>query len=164
MLQPGVDAGSSPAIRTCVDQAARVAAHRGASEIDAGDLLIAVVQSGGDAVAALRELGAEPATIIESTWHRLPHLTARQPPIGASEPGPGVTARVVLDDADAEARLLSHSPPAPVHLLLALAYRTAGAAFDTLTEAGITLVDRRLFAQRQARATAQPATAGAPVR
>ena len=165
MIPTGAEAGASPAIRSCIDQAARIAADRGASAIDPGDLLIAVVQSGGEAATALRELGAEPATVIESAWHRLPHLRSGSPPPGTSAPPPGAGAAAVLDDAAAEARLLSHQAPARIHLLLALAYRTAGSAFDTLSEAGITLVDLRLFAQRSARSGEQPGppAAGASV-
>lgn len=151
MLQPDVGADFSPGLRACVDQARRVAGHRGATEVTPADLLIAVVQSGGEIATALRELGAQPEAVIQSTWSRLPQLPpAQQPPVT------GEAAQRVLEDTSSEARLLSQHPPVRLHLLAALAYRTSGAAYETLEEAGVTLVDVRLFAQRLAREAATP--------
>ncbi|MBO0707876.1 MAG: hypothetical protein J2P44_05875, partial [Candidatus Dormibacteraeota bacterium] len=156
MLQPDVGADFSPGLRACVDQARRVAGHRGAPEVTPADLLIAVVQSGGEIATALRELGAQPEAVIQSAWSRL----AQMPP-AAQPPVIGEAAQRVLEDTSAEARLLSQHPPVRLHLLAALAYRTSGAAYETLEEAHVTLVDLRLFAQRLAREAAGP-RGGAP--
>ncbi len=146
MLEPDLGADFSAGLRACIDQARRVAGHRGAAEVTPGDLLVAVVQSGGEIATALRELGAQPEAVVQSAWSRLPQLPpAAQPPV-IGEP-----AQRVLEDTSSEARLLSQQPPVRLHLLAALAYRTSGVAFQTLEGAGVTLVDLRLFAQRHAR-------------
>ncbi len=160
MLQPDLGADFSAGLRACVDQARRVAGHRGAPEVTPADLLVAVVQSGGEIATALREVGAQPEAVVQSAWSRLPQLPpAAQPPVV------GGAAQRVLEDTSSEARLLSQQPPVRLHLLCALAYRTSGAAFETLEQAGVTLVDLRMFAQRLAREGAAPRgqAAGAPV-
>ncbi len=161
MLQPDLGADFSAGLRACIDQARRVAGHRGAAEVTPGDLLVAVVQSGGEVATALRELGAQPEAVVQSAWSRLPQL-----PPAAQPPAIGEAGQRVLEDTSAEARLLSQQPPVRLHLLAALAYRTSGVAYETLEQAGITLVDLRLFAQRLARegaAAVTPAGAGAGV-
>ena len=154
MLQPDLGADFSAGLRACVDQARRVAGHRGATEVTPADLLVAVVQSGGEIATALRELGARPESLIQAAWSRLP----QQPP-ASQPPAIGEAAQRVLEDTSSEARLLSQQPPVRLHLLCALAYRTAGAAYETLEEAGVTLVDLRLYAQRLAREAAPRAEA-----
>ncbi|MBO0702784.1 MAG: hypothetical protein J2P38_07620, partial [Candidatus Dormibacteraeota bacterium] len=149
MLQPDLGADFSAGLRACVDQARRVAGHRGAPEVTPADLLIAVVQSGGEIATALRELGAQPDSVVQAAWSRLP-----QRPPAAQPPMIGEAAQRVLEDTSSEARLLSQQPPDRLHLLAALAYRTSGAAYEILEGAGITLVDVRLFAQRLARQAA----------
>lgn len=155
MLQPDLGADFSAGLRACVDQARRVAGHRGAAEVTPADLLIAVVQSGGEVATALHEAGAQPEAVIQSAWSRVPQLEpADKPPVI------GEAAQRVLEDTSSEARLLSQHPPVRLHLLSALAYRTSGAAYETLNEAGVNLVDLRLFAQRLARETASRAVSG----
>lgn len=156
MLQPDVGADFSAGLRACIDQARRVAGHRGSSEVTPGDLLVAVVQSGGEIAAALREMRAQPDAIVQSAWSRLPHL-----PPGPHPPVIGEAAQRVLQDTASESRLLSQHPPVRLHLLAALAYRTSGIAYQTLEEAGVTLVDVRMFAQRLAREAAGPGAVGA---
>ena len=151
MLRPGLTDDLSGAAQSCLQAATHLAAQREAGTVEPADLLVAVLQAGGPPAAAVQELGTSPAALIEATGHAV----AGAP---RTEAAPPAALQEVLVDAAREATVLGHRQTEPIHLLIALSYRTSGVAATVLASAGVTLFDLRLYVQRHAPAAPAPAS------
>jgi ATP-dependent Clp protease ATP-binding subunit ClpA len=110
-----------------------MAVRDSATEIDTGDILLAVERDGeGVAVRVLEELGAPPTLVRQRTLGAL-RGDATTVPAGRLTP----SARRALLLADAEATSLRHTWVGCEHLLLALA-RQDGPASEALASLGVT--------------------------
>jgi ATP-dependent Clp protease ATP-binding subunit ClpA len=110
-----------------------MAVRDGATEVESGDLLLAVERDGeGVAVQVLEQLGAPRPLVRQRT---LAALTGELAPVPAGRLTP--SARRALLRADAEASALGHTWVGCEHLLLALA-RQQGPAADALASVGVT--------------------------
>jgi Zn-dependent protease len=152
MLRPGLTDDLSGAAQSCLQTATQLAARREAGTVEPADLLVAVLQAGGPPAAAVQELGTSPAALIEATGRAV----AAAP---RSDGAPPAALQEVLVDAAREATVLGHRQTEPMHLLIALSYRTSGLAAAVLADAGVTLFDLRLYVQRHAPAAAAPGPA-----
>jgi ATP-dependent Clp protease ATP-binding subunit ClpA len=126
--------GFTPAVTRIFSQALREMAVRDhATEIDTGDILLAIEQDGeGVAVQVLEQLGALPAVVRVRTLGAL-RGDATPVPAGGLTP----SARRALLLADAEATALGHTWVGCEHLLLALT-RQDGPASGALGQLEVT--------------------------
>jgi len=130
-----------------IDAAHDIAERRGSTTVDPADLLVSVLDGGGAPADSVRALGADPDAIKA----RLIKATVAGEGIGRGERvSMGDAAKQVVYEAIREARLLGHHAVDPFHILLALSYRDTGPAAAALGDAGVTLVDLRMYAQGRA--------------
>ena len=124
----------TPRVAHIVSLAVReMAVRAGATEVDSGDLLLAIERDGeGVAVRVLEELGAPGALVRRRT---LAVLGGGATPVPAGRLTPSARRALLL--ADAEASDLGHTWVGCEHLLLALA-RQEGPAADALASFGVT--------------------------
>jgi ATP-dependent Clp protease ATP-binding subunit ClpA len=110
-----------------------LAVRSGATEVDSGDLLLAIERDGdGVAVQVLEQLGAPRSLVRQRTLAAMRGELASAP-AGRLAP----SARRALLLAEAEASALGHGWVGCEHLLLALA-RQEGSAADALSSLGVT--------------------------
>ena len=110
-----------------------MAVRDGATEVETGDLLLAVERDGeGVAVQVLEQLGAPRPLVRQRT---LAALHGEMAPVPAGRLTPSARRALLL--ADAEASALGHTWVGCEHLLLALT-RQEGPAADALASVGVT--------------------------
>jgi Zn-dependent protease len=129
--------------RDVLEHAVADSEKRGEPEANPVDVLRAVLSSRGSlAYETIRGLGIDPAAIVAAL------------PQNGAVPGPALSLRQLLVNANREAQVLGHYQVDSIHLLLVLMYSDSPATSATLQQAGITLYDIR----RQLQAAPKPAT------
>jgi Zn-dependent protease len=132
----------SKTVRKMLDMAAGQAGQRQAQRITPEHLLLALLElKGNTALEILTDLQVKPHELRRALEAGMP------PPVESSWTMPplGEDAGQVLRDGVREAAHLGHAEVGAAHVLMGLLYERKGAAYDILTDAGVSVYEIRQY-------------------